>query len=73
MPIEKKEEALDMRAQTRQAAGLLRRAAEPDKRHLYWATFWLVIAAALEVVGPLLGKLLIDDHLLTRNLDWQRM
>ncbi|WP_288381159.1 ABC transporter ATP-binding protein [uncultured Massilia sp.] len=73
MPIEQKEEAKDMRVQTREAAGLLRRAAEPDKRHLYWATFWLVIAAALEVVGPLLGKLLIDDHLLTRNLDWPRM
>ncbi|MGI4844791.1 MAG: ABC transporter ATP-binding protein [Janthinobacterium lividum] len=62
-----------MRAQTAQAAGLLRRAAHPDRRHLYWATFWLVIAAALEVLGPLLGKALIDDHLLTRNLDWPRM
>ena len=62
-----------MRAQTAQAASLLRRAADPDRRHLYWATFWLVIAAALEVLGPLLGKALIDDHLLTRNLDWTRM
>ncbi|WP_152594524.1 ABC transporter ATP-binding protein [Massilia sp. BSC265] len=62
-----------MRAQTAQAAGLLRRAAEPDRRHLVRATFWLVIAAALEVLGPLLGKALIDDHLLTRNLDWTRM
>ena len=73
MPIEQKEETKAMRAQARQAAGLLRRAAEPDKRHLYWATFWLAIAAALEVVGPLLGKMLIDDHLLSRNLDWPRM
>jgi len=62
-----------MRAQTGQAARLLRRAADPDRRHLYWATFWLVIAAGLEVIGPLLGKALIDDHLLTRNLDWTRM
>jgi ATP-binding cassette subfamily B protein/ATP-binding cassette subfamily C protein/ATP-binding cassette subfamily B multidrug efflux pump len=62
-----------MRAQTAQAARLLRRAADPDRRHLYWATFWLVIAAGLEVLGPLLGKALIDDHLLTRNLDWTRM
>ena len=62
-----------LRAQTAQAAGLLRRAAEPDRRHLYWATFWLIIAAGLEVLGPLLGKALIDDHLLTRNLDWTRM
>jgi ATP-binding cassette subfamily B protein/ATP-binding cassette subfamily C protein/ATP-binding cassette subfamily B multidrug efflux pump len=73
MPIDQKEETKDMRAQAKQAAGLLRRAAEPDKRHLYWATFWLAIAAALEVVGPLLGKMLIDDHLLSRNLDWPRM
>jgi len=62
-----------MRAQTAQAARLLRRAAEPDRRHLVWATFWLVIAAGLEVLGPLMGKALIDDHLLTRNLDWTRM
>ncbi|GAB3388403.1 ABC transporter ATP-binding protein [Massilia agri] len=73
MPIEEKEDNKDMRTQARQAAGLLRRAADPDKRHLYWATFWLAIAAGLEVVGPLLGKLLIDEHLLTRNLDWPRM
>ena len=62
-----------MRTQTAQAARLLRRAADPDRRHLYWATFWLVIAAGLEVLGPLLGKALIDDHLLTRRLDWPRM
>jgi ATP-binding cassette subfamily B multidrug efflux pump len=62
-----------MRAQTAQAASLLRRAAAPERRHLAWASFWLVIAAGLEVLGPLLGKALIDDHLLTRNLDWTRM
>ncbi|MCA1854462.1 ATP-binding cassette domain-containing protein [Massilia oculi] len=62
-----------MRAQAGQAAGLLRRAAAPDRRHLGWATFWLAIAAALEVLGPLLGKALIDDHFLTRQMDWPRM
>lgn len=62
-----------MRAQAAQAARLLRRAADPERRHLYWATLWLAIAAGLEVIGPLLGKALIDDHLLTRNLDWTRM
>lgn len=62
-----------IRTQTATAAGLLRRAAAPDRRHLAWASFWLVIAAGLEVLGPLLGKALIDDHLLTRNLDWPRM
>ncbi|MBW8900306.1 MAG: ATP-binding cassette domain-containing protein [Massilia sp.] len=60
-------------AQARQAAGLLRRAAHPDRNHLVWATLWLILAAALEVLGPLLGKKLIDDHLLPRHLDWPRM
>ena len=62
-----------MRAQAVQALGLLRRAAHPDRRHLGWATFWLVLAAALEVIGPILGKALIDEHLLPRHLDWPRM
>ncbi|MGB9108566.1 MAG: ABC transporter ATP-binding protein, partial [Telluria sp.] len=59
--------------QARQAAGLLRRAAHPDRAHLGWATGWLVLAAALEVLGPLLGKKLIDEHLLPHHLDWTRM
>jgi ATP-binding cassette subfamily B protein/ATP-binding cassette subfamily C protein/ATP-binding cassette subfamily B multidrug efflux pump len=59
--------------QARQAAGLLRRAAHPDRGHLAWAILWLVIAAGLEVLGPLLGKKLIDEHLLPHRLDWTRM
>jgi ATP-binding cassette subfamily B multidrug efflux pump len=62
-----------MRAQAVQAFALLRRAAHPDRRHLGWATFWLILAAALEVAGPILGKALIDEHLLPRHLDWPRM
>ena len=62
-----------MRAQAVQALGLLRRAAHPDRRHLGWATFWLILAAGLEVIGPILGKALIDEHLLPRHLDWPRM
>ena len=62
-----------VRRQAVQAIGLLRRAAAPDLRHLYWATFWLIIAAGLEVTGPILGKALIDQHLLPRHLDWTRM
>lgn len=61
------------KAQAAQALGLLRRAAEPDRSHLTWATGWLILAAALEVLGPLLGKKLIDEHLLPHNLDWTRM
>jgi ATP-binding cassette subfamily B protein/ATP-binding cassette subfamily C protein/ATP-binding cassette subfamily B multidrug efflux pump len=60
-------------AQARQATSLLRRAAHPDRAHLGWATLWLILAAGLEVVGPLLGKKLIDDHLLPHHLDWTRM
>jgi ATP-binding cassette subfamily B protein/ATP-binding cassette subfamily C protein/ATP-binding cassette subfamily B multidrug efflux pump len=60
-------------AQARQAAGLLRRAAHPDRMHLVWAVLWLVLAAGLEVLGPLLGKKLIDEHLLPHRLDWPRM
>lgn len=60
-------------AQAKQAAGLLRRAAHPDRSHLVWATGWLILAAGLEVLGPLLGKKLIDDHLLPHRLDWTRM
>ena len=56
-----------------QALGLLRRAAEPDRVHLKWATGWLIVAAGLEVLGPLLGKKLIDEHLLPHHLDWTRM
>lgn len=63
----------DMRAQARQAIGLLKRAAYPDRAHLGWAVAWLVIAAGLEVIGPILGKKLIDEHLLPHRLDWTRM
>jgi ATP-binding cassette subfamily B multidrug efflux pump len=62
-----------MPAQAARAVGLLRRAAHPDRRHLGWAVFWLVVAAGLEVIGPILGKALIDQHLLPRHLDWPRM
>ncbi len=63
----------ELRAHGAKATGLLKRAAWPDRRHLVLATLWLVLAAALEVIGPLLGKALIDDHLIPRELDWPRM
>jgi ATP-binding cassette subfamily B multidrug efflux pump len=63
----------EMRDQAKLATRLLRRAAAPEQRHLIIATLWLILAAAFEVVGPLLGKALIDDHLLPRNLDWPQM
>jgi len=62
-----------LRDQAKLATRLLRRAAAPEKRHLIIATLWLTLAAAFEVLGPLLGKALIDDHLLPRHLDWPQM
>jgi ATP-binding cassette subfamily B protein/ATP-binding cassette subfamily C protein/ATP-binding cassette subfamily B multidrug efflux pump len=62
-----------MRAQAARAIALLRRAARPDRGHLGWAVLWLAIAAGLEVIGPILGKALIDQHLLPHHLDWPRM
>jgi ATP-binding cassette subfamily B protein/ATP-binding cassette subfamily C protein/ATP-binding cassette subfamily B multidrug efflux pump len=59
--------------QMRQAIALLRRAARPDQHHLGWAILWLAIAALLEVLGPIMGKALIDEHLLPHHLDWPRM
>ncbi|MBY0238169.1 MAG: ATP-binding cassette domain-containing protein [Burkholderiaceae bacterium] len=59
--------------QMRQAAGLLQQAARPDLGRLHWALLWLVVAAFLEVLGPIAGKALIDEHLLPRHLDWPRM
>jgi ATP-binding cassette subfamily B protein/ATP-binding cassette subfamily C protein/ATP-binding cassette subfamily B multidrug efflux pump len=66
-------EATPMRNQARQAASLLRRAAHPDRMHLAWAIAWLVLAAGLEVLGPIMGKKLIDEHLLPRHADGPRM
>src|SRR5665647_3210 len=66
-------QARTMREQGKRAVGLLRRAAHPDRRHLGWAVAWLVLAAGLEVIGPILGKALIDQHLLPHRLDWPRM
>lgn len=59
--------------QMRQAFSLLRRAALPDQHHLSWAVLWLIAAALLEVMGPIMGKALIDEHLLPHHLDWPRM
>lgn len=62
-----------MRSESRQALDLLLRSAAPDRRHLLFGLMWLVLAAGLEVLGPLLGKSLIDQHLLPHYLDWPRM
>lgn len=57
-------------SERRQAFALLWRAARPDRGHLKWAAFWLLVAGGLEALGPLFGKWLIDDYLLPRRMDW---
>ena len=49
---------------TRRAVALLLHAAAPERRHVVLGTVWLVAAALLEALGPLLGKYFIDQYLL---------
>jgi ATP-binding cassette subfamily B protein/ATP-binding cassette subfamily C protein/ATP-binding cassette subfamily B multidrug efflux pump len=49
------------------AAALLLRAAAPERRQVWHAIAWLVLAAGLEAVGPLAGKFLIDQYLVPRH------
>jgi ATP-binding cassette subfamily B protein/ATP-binding cassette subfamily C protein/ATP-binding cassette subfamily B multidrug efflux pump len=53
---------------TRRAVALLLHAAAPERRHVVIGTVWLLAAAVLEALGPLLGKYFIDKYLLPRNL-----
>jgi len=54
----------------RQAFSLLWRAARPDRTQLERASIWMLGAGLLEALGPLLGKILIDDHLLAHSRNW---
>jgi ATP-binding cassette subfamily B protein/ATP-binding cassette subfamily C protein/ATP-binding cassette subfamily B multidrug efflux pump len=49
------------------AATLLARAAQPERTRLLHGLGWLVLAAALEALGPLAGKFFIDHYLLPRH------
>ncbi|MFM7507088.1 MAG: ABC transporter ATP-binding protein [Rubrivivax sp.] len=53
----------------RAALQLLLRAALPEIALLKGALLWLAVAAALEALGPLLGKAFIDRHLLPHDAD----
>ncbi len=48
----------------RAALGLLAHSAAPDAPVLRGAVAWLLLAAGLEALGPVLGKAFIDQHLL---------
>ncbi len=56
-----------------QSVGLLLDAARPERRHLAWGGLWLVIAAALEALAPILGKHYIDAYLLPGHFDVSAM
>ena len=53
----------------RRAFALLVHAAAPERRHVLVGTAWLVAAALLEALGPLLGKYFIDHYLLPQRVD----
>ncbi len=56
-----------------EAFALLRDAAMPDLAVLKTAAAWLLLAALLEAIGPYLGKLLFDNHLVPRNAELATM
>jgi len=41
--------------------------AQPDVRQLWFGLFGLIVAAALDALGPVLGKAFIDRYLLPRD------
>jgi ATP-binding cassette subfamily B protein/ATP-binding cassette subfamily C protein/ATP-binding cassette subfamily B multidrug efflux pump len=55
------------------AIGLLLEAAEGEQGPLWRGLFWLVLAAVLEVLVPVIGKRYIDHHLLPRDFDLNAM
>jgi len=62
------------RSSSGDAMRLLWRLARPERRSVVIGTLWLVVAAVLEAIGPLLGKRFIDEYLLPGRFDdWQAM
>lgn len=57
----------------RRAVALLRQSAAPENRHVLWGTLWLIAAALMEALSPLLGKVFIDRYLLPRTPQWLEM
>ena len=52
-----------------QSVGLLMDSARPERPQLIRGGLWLLLAAALEALGPILGKRYIDHHLLPGHYD----
>ena len=57
----------------RQALSLLINAARPERTHFVKSVIFLILAALLEVMLPLLNKELIDRYLVPRHLDLKPM
>ncbi|MDB5871880.1 MAG: ATP-binding cassette protein [Ramlibacter sp.] len=55
------------------AATLLLRAADPERRHMLLGMAWLLVAAGLEALGPLIGKTFIDNYLLPQRAELPAM
>lgn len=54
------------------AVQLLVQAAQPEKRHVFLGILYLLIAAGLEALGPLLGQFFIDQYLLPKHFNlWE--
>ncbi|MDG0853663.1 ABC transporter ATP-binding protein [Roseateles puraquae] len=56
-----------------QSVGLLMEAARPERAQLLRGGLWLLAAAGLEVLAPILGKRYIDHHLLPGRYDLGEM
>ncbi|MCE4556328.1 ABC transporter ATP-binding protein [Roseateles cellulosilyticus] len=56
-----------------QSVGLLMDAARPERPQLVRGALWLLLAAGLEALGPILGKRYIDHHLLPGRYDFVEM
>ena len=56
-----------------QSVGLLLQAARPERPQLIRGGLWLLAAAGLEVLAPILGKRYIDHHLLPGRYDLGEM
>ena len=69
MPSEATPGSVAPAGERRAALQLLLRAALPELALLKGALLWLAVAAALEALGPLLGKAFIDRYLLPRDAD----
>jgi ATP-binding cassette, subfamily B, multidrug efflux pump len=66
-------EAIPRRQLLGDAAALLVRAAAPDRQQLVRGALWLLAAAGLEALGPLIGKYFIDTFVLPHHADLPAM